>query len=99
VSDTITTTVRIPMALRPHAEGKSSVKLTGATVSEAMADLTTRFPALRANLCQDDGTLRSFVRLYLNGEDIRQLDGLETALSPGDKLSIIPAIAGGTAGS
>jgi len=99
MNDVITTTVRIPMALRPHTEGKSSVELIGATVNEAMANLTTRFPALRTRLCQDDGALRSFVRLYLNSEDIRQGDGLETVLSPGDKLSIIPAIAGGTAGS
>jgi molybdopterin synthase sulfur carrier subunit len=88
-------TLRIPTPLRAYTDRQSSVTLHGATVVEVLADLVERYPALRKHLLDDDGRLRSFVNLYLNGEDIHVLGGVETPLSPGDKLAIIPAIAGG----
>ena len=87
--------LRIPTALRAYADRESSVALQGATVRESLDDLVERYPALRKHLLDDGGRLRSFVNLYLNGEDIHEVGGVEASLSPGDKLAIIPAIAGG----
>ncbi len=87
--------LRIPAPLRVYTGRQSSVALMGVTISEAMAELVERFPGLGKHLYDDRGTLRSFVHLYVNGEDIEGLEGMDTPLSPGDKLAIIPAIAGG----
>lgn len=88
-------TLRIPTPLRAYADQQSSVALGGATVGEVMEGLVERYPALRKHLLDEDGRLRSFVNLYLNGEEIRELGGVEAAVAPGDKLALIPAIAGG----
>jgi molybdopterin converting factor small subunit len=90
--------LRIPTPLRAYTDRQSSVRLSGSTVDEAMTDLITQHPDLRQHLFSEDGTLRSYVNLYLNAEDIRHLDGAQTPLSPGDKLSLIPAVAGGGPG-
>lgn len=87
--------LRIPTPLRGYAGGQVSVGLNGATVGEAMVNLVEAYPTLRRHLYDDEGALRSFVNLYLNGEDVRHLAGVDTPLSPGDKLALIPAIAGG----
>ena len=87
--------LRVPTPLRAYTDRQASLELAGTTVGEAMANLIDRYPTLHKHLYDEDGVLRSFVNLYLNGEDIRHLDGVETALAPGDKLAIIPAIAGG----
>lgn len=87
--------LRIPTPLRAYADQQSSVALQGTTVGEVMDALVERYPALRKHLLDDEGSLRSFVNLYLNSEDIHELGGVETPLAPGDKLAIIPAIAGG----
>ena len=87
--------LRVPTPLRPYTGKQSSVGLTGSTVAEALAALVEQYPALRRHLLDEHGMLRSFVNLYLNGEDIHDLNGIETALAPGDKLAIVPAIAGG----
>ncbi len=88
-------TLRIPTALRAYTDRQTSVSLRGATAREVMDALVARYPGLRRHLLDADGALRSFVNLYINGQDIRALGGIEVPLSPGDKLSIIPAIAGG----
>ena len=90
--------VRIPTPLRPHTGGRSEVTAAGATVAEVIAALVAEAPALGAQILGDDGRPRSFVNLYLNGEDVRSRSGLETALEDGDELAIVPAIAGGAAG-
>jgi molybdopterin synthase sulfur carrier subunit len=87
--------LRIPTALRAYADQQSSIALDGATVGEVMEGLVERYPALRKHLLDDDGSLRSFVNLYLNGEEIGELGGVEARVAPGDKLALIPAIAGG----
>ncbi|MEE9543098.1 MAG: ubiquitin-like small modifier protein 1, partial [Thermodesulfobacteriota bacterium] len=71
------------------------VDATGANISEIIEDLEGNYPGLKERICEDDGTLRRFVNVYLNDEDIRFADNMETALKDGDELSIIPAIAGG----
>jgi molybdopterin converting factor small subunit len=87
--------LRIPTPMRSYTNGQSEIGVQGATVGEAMHDLTLQFPALRPHLFSDDGRLRAFVNLYLNDEDIRQLQGADTPLHEGDRLLLIPSIAGG----
>ena len=89
------TTLRIPTPLRPYAEGQSEVNVDGATVGEALNDLVSQYPALQKHLFAETDELRPFVNLFLGGEDVRHLQGVDTPLQEGDKLMIIPSIAGG----
>jgi molybdopterin converting factor small subunit len=89
------TTIRIPTPLRPYTNGQSSVQVTGDSVSAVLSDLTSQHPDLRQHLYEDD-KLRSFVNVFLNEEDVRYLDGVETAVSDNDTLMIVPSIAGGS---
>jgi molybdopterin converting factor small subunit len=91
------TTIRIPTPLRPYSGNQTSVTVSGSDVGTALNDLTQQFPDLRQHLFDGD-RLRSFVNVFLNEEDVRFLDGVETAVSEGDTLMIIPSIAGGKAG-
>lgn len=88
------TTIRIPTPLRPYTGGSSTVTVQGQTVGQALADLTGRYPQLRVQLYEGD-ELRNFVNVYLNKEDIRHMQGAETAVKDDDTLMIIPSIAGG----
>jgi molybdopterin/thiamine biosynthesis adenylyltransferase/rhodanese-related sulfurtransferase/molybdopterin converting factor small subunit len=90
--------VLIPTPLRQYAEKKDTVELGGSTVGEVLGALTTQFPDLRKQIFNDEGKLRSFVNVYLNDEDIRYLKKDATPVATGDTLSIVPSIAGGTAG-
>ena len=87
----------LPTPLRPFAEGAASVEASGSTVSEALEALVSRYAGLRAHLFDGSGKLRAFVNVYKNDEDIRFLSNLETPLKDGDEISIVPAIAGGSA--
>ncbi len=87
--------VRIPTPLRPHAGGRAAVALPGGTVRAVLDALIADAPALRPHLLTDEGSLRSFVNVYVNGEDARARSGLETPVAEGDELAIVPAIAGG----
>jgi len=87
-------TVRIPTPLRTLTGGKDEVHAQGGTVGEVIDSLEASYPGIRARLCDDKG-VRRFVNIYANEEDIRFLDNLETQLSDGDSVSIVPAIAGG----
>jgi len=88
-------TIHIPTPLRPFTDKKESVEVTGATVGELLADLTTKHDGLRKHLYTDEGKLRNFVNVYLNDEDIRYLQREQTPVKPGDSLSIVPSVAGG----
>ena len=87
-------TFRIPTPLRPYSDGNSQVAVSGNTVGAALNELTEQYPDLRQHL-YDGQDLRSFVNVYLNKEDIRYGDGVETAVKEDDTLMIIPSIAGG----
>ena len=89
------TRILIPTPLRPYTDRKDAVEAEGRTVGELLVDLTTKHSGLKAHLYNEQGKLRSFVNVYLNDEDIRYLDKEQTAVSPGDTLSIIPSVAGG----
>lgn len=86
--------VRIPTPLRPHAGGSDSAQAEGSTVGEVLNALTTNYPELRSRLF-DGEELRRFVNVYVNNEDIRFLEDLDTPVAPTDEVSIIPAVAGG----
>lgn len=86
--------VRIPSVLRKHTDGATEVEVEGATVRAAVDDLVTHHPALREQLL-DSGDVRGFVNLYVDDEDIRYLEGLETEVSDGTEIAIMPAVAGG----
>jgi MoaD family protein len=87
--------VKIPVALRPATGGESEVTVEGSTVSEVLDSLFERFAELRERISDEQGALRRFVNVYVSGEDIRFLDGLDTEVSDGSELTILPAVAGG----
>jgi sulfur-carrier protein len=88
-------TVKLPTQLRDVTGGQAAVAGSGATVGEVLAGLYAEHDGLRDRLADEDGGLRRFVNVYLGGEDIRFLDGLQTAVAEGDELTILPAVAGG----
>jgi MoaD family protein len=88
-------TVRIPTALRPQAGGQESVSLAGSTVRQVLASLCAAYPDLGKRLFKRENELNRFINVYLNDEDIRFLNNLDTPLKCGDELSLVPAIAGG----
>ncbi len=88
------TTVRIPPTLRAESGGEARVQAAGDTVRELLEDLTARFPALRERLFRDE-QIAPFVNVYLEGEDVRTLDGLETPVREGATVILLPAMAGG----
>lgn len=87
--------VRIPTPLQRLTKNQEEVSVEGTTVQEIIANLERSYPGIRERLCDEKGTLRRFVNIYVNEEDIRFLEGDKTILKDGDEVSIIPAIAGG----
>jgi sulfur-carrier protein adenylyltransferase/sulfurtransferase len=91
----MSTSILLPTALRQFTDGLSEVQVEGKTVGEALTALTTRYVDLQRHLFADDRKLRSFVNVFINDEDIRRKDGLNTAIKDGDVLMLVPSIAGG----
>jgi sulfur-carrier protein len=87
--------VRLPTVLRTHAGGASVVSVDGATVHEVLAKLVAEYPGLSGQVVQDDGSLHKFVNIYVNDDDVRYLDGVDTPVPDGAEVSILPAVAGG----
>ena len=87
-------TVRIPPTLRTATGGAREVEASGGTVRDLLDDLTERFPSLRGQVFED-GEIAAFVNVYVEGEDVRTLDGLETEVTPGSTVILLPAMAGG----
>jgi molybdopterin synthase sulfur carrier subunit len=87
--------VKIPTPLRNLTHDQDLVSAQGATLSEVVHALEGTFPGMRERLLDDGGELRRFVNIYVNGEDVRFLQGLQTELGEGDEISIVPAVAGG----
>jgi MoaD family protein len=87
--------VKLPTQLRDAAGNQAEAQVEGGTVGEALAALYEQHGELRSRISDDGGGLRRFVNVYLGGEDIRFLDGLDTPVSDGDELTILPAVAGG----
>jgi MoaD family protein len=91
----VAVTVKLPTQLRDAAGGQAEVTGQGGTVGEVLESVYGQYDSLRDRLCGDDGKLRRFVNVYVAGEDIRFLDGLDTPVSDGDEVTILPAVAGG----
>ena len=89
------TTIRIPPTLRIETGGERQVPASGDTVRELLDDLIARFPGLRTQLVEDD-SIASFVNVYVEGEDVRTLDGLDTPVDSGSTVILLPAMAGGS---
>lgn len=89
--------VRLPTLLRPAAGGAASVVVDGATVGDLLRSLAGENPGLGGQVLTADGSLHKFVNVYLNDDDVRYLDKLDTRVSDGDVVSILPAVAGGAA--
>jgi sulfur-carrier protein len=88
-------TIKVPLVLRPQTDGEAEVAVEGGTVGEALRALAERHPGTREQLFSPEGELNRYVNVYLNDEDVRVLDGLETASSESDTVVILPAMAGG----
>lgn len=88
--------LRIPTPLRAYTSGKSEVSVGGSNVGEALTDLTTQFPTIKPHLFNEGGELRPFVNLFLGENNIKDLQGVKTPITDGDKLVLIPSIAGGS---
>ena len=87
--------VRIPQVLRSAAGGNKQLELAGASVGDLVEGLVTEYPSLRGQLLTDDGELNRFVNVYVNGQDVRYLDGLATPVGERDEVRLLPAMAGG----
>jgi molybdopterin synthase sulfur carrier subunit len=87
--------VRVPTPLRKFTNGADEVNAQGNNVRALVEDLDKSFPGIKERICDETGRIRRFVNVYVNGDDIRFLQNLETSLKEGDSISIVPAIAGG----
>jgi molybdopterin synthase sulfur carrier subunit len=90
----MTIDVRIPTILRPYTKDQKSVQATGATLGAVIADLDLSYAGIGERLLED-GTLRRFINVYINDEDVRFLGGLDSPIKDGDSVTILPAVAGG----
>lgn len=88
--------VRIPTPLRKMTGGKDKVEVESTTLGEMVDTLESTYPGFKERLVDENGDLRYFVNIYVNGEDVRFLQGLETSTKTGDEVSIVPAVAGGS---
>lgn len=89
------TTVRIPSPLRRYTNGQSKVESNGANISELIENLEAQFPGLKSKLCDENSQIKRYVNVFVNEEEIRTLQGVETTLADRDEISIVPAMAGG----
>lgn len=87
--------VLVPTVLQKVTNNQAVVECSGSSVNELLDTLETTFPGIKGRLRDEKGTPRRFLNLYVNSEDIRFLEGTETALKDGDEISIVPAVAGG----
>lgn len=92
-----TINVLIPAPLRRYTGGESKVTGSGATVAELLETLEASYPGLRERVVDDDGEIRRFVNVFVNGQNVRKLQGPATSINDGDEVGIVPAMAGGSA--
>ena len=87
--------VRLPTVLRNYAGGSSVVSLDGVTIGEVLSKLVAEYPGMSGQVLTDEGTLHKFVNIYVDDDDVRYLQGLDTPVADGAEVSILPAVAGG----
>lgn len=95
MSDSGTVQVLIPAPLRRYTGGESKVAGAGASIADVLEDLNAKFPGIKDRICEPDGEIRRFVNVFVNGQNVRKLDGALTSVKTGDEIGIIPAMAGG----
>lgn len=91
-------TVRIPTPLRKLTDNRSEIEIDGETVESLIGNMEASYPGIKDRICDESGKVRRFINIYINEEDIRFLDGTDTTVKAGDRISIVPAIAGGLGG-
>lgn len=89
------TTIRIPSPLRKYTGGQSKVEGRGTNISELLESLEAQYPGIKSRLCDDSNQIKRYVNVFINEEEIRTLQGVETAIAERDEISIVPAMAGG----
>jgi molybdopterin synthase sulfur carrier subunit len=87
--------VRVPTILRPYTQGASEVSVEGSTLTEVLDSLDTSYPGIKSRVLDESGQLRRFVNVYVDNDDVRFAEGLQTTIAEGGQVSIIPAVAGG----
>jgi molybdopterin synthase sulfur carrier subunit len=95
VRPTPTVTLHVPGPLRPYCAGAAQLSISAHTVRAALEDLERREFALYRNVCDETGTLRRHLNVFVNADNVRDLNGIDTALKPGDLVTILPAVSGG----
>jgi molybdopterin synthase sulfur carrier subunit len=91
-----TVSVRIPTILRSYTDGASEVPAAGGTLAEVLDDLDAQHPGIKGRILDDQGAIRRFVNVYVGNDDVRFLQALDTPVSEGAQVSVIPAVAGGS---
>jgi len=91
----VSVSVRVPTILRPYTQGASEVSVEGSTLSEVLESLDTSYPGIKGRVLDESGELRRFVNVYVDNDDVRFSEGLQTSIKDGGQVSIIPAVAGG----
>jgi sulfur-carrier protein len=87
--------IRLPTVLRGHAGGASVVEVDGATIGEVLSKMVAEYPGMSGQVLTEDGSLHKFVNIYVDDDDVRYLQGLDTPVHDGAEVSILPAVAGG----
>jgi molybdopterin synthase sulfur carrier subunit len=87
--------VRLPTVLRSQAGGQSTVTVKGSTIGDVLRELVAEYPGMAGQLLNEDGSLHKFVNVYVNDDDVRYLEALDTPVKEGDEVSLLPAVAGG----
>lgn len=95
MSTTTNVLVLIPAPLRRYTAGEAKVTASGTTVAELIANLDAAYPGIRDRIVENDGEIRRFVNVFVNGSNVRKLDGKATVIKDGDEVGIVPAMAGG----
>ncbi len=88
--------LRIPTPLRAYTNGQAEITVNGTSISEALTDLTNQYPTIKPHLFNDGGELRPFVNLFVGEHNIKDLQGVNTPIKDGEKIMLIPSIAGGS---
>jgi sulfur-carrier protein len=91
----VSVSVRVPTILRPYTQGVSEVSAEGSTLTEVLDSLDASYPGIKGRVLDESGELRRFVNVYVDDDDVRFAEGLQTAIKDGGQISIIPAVAGG----
>ena len=87
--------LRIPTVLRPAMGGEASITVEGSTIGAILSQVTSRYPAVKGQLLNDDGTLHRFLNVYVNDDDVRYLGGVDAPVTDRDEITLLPAVAGG----